>query len=150
MLPATSFGSGPEIEERLAALIIAGRKRATVWDGRLPNETVPGMIWRVTALGRDVATIRTLVVEQRRFSEIDAAFAFDEGEGDRSLAFWRLVHERYFRNEGVYAPDMLLWCERFALVDVLDRELAAAADLHVRREEVDAVMIMQDALRPSP
>ncbi len=54
-LPATSFGSHPETEERLAALIIAGRKRATVWNGSLPNETAPGMRWRVTAGGRDVA-----------------------------------------------------------------------------------------------
>jgi uncharacterized protein YhfF len=146
-LPATSFGSKPETEERLAALILAGRKRATVWNGLSPNETRPGMLWRVTAKGRDVATIETLTVEHRRFCDIDAEFAYEEGEGDRSLAFWRIVHEEYFREEGSFAPDMLLWCERFRLVDVIDRELAAAAPRHVELEEAEAVAILKAAVK---
>jgi uncharacterized protein YhfF len=144
-LPATNFGSKPETEERLAALILAGRKRATVWNGLSPNETAPGMLWRVTARGLDVATIETLSVEQRRFCDIDAGFAFEEGEGDRSLEFWRIVHEQHFRDEGSFAPDMLLWCERFRLVEVLDRELAAAAQRHVELEEAEAVAILKAA-----
>jgi uncharacterized protein YhfF len=145
MLPATAFGSGPETEVRLAALILAGRKRATVWNGLAANETTPGMIWRVTAKGRNVATIRTLSVEQRRFCDIDAEFAFEEGEGDRSLEFWRIVHEQYFRDEGFFAPDMLLWCERFRLVDVIDQELAEAAQRHVELEGAEAAAILKAA-----
>jgi hypothetical protein len=30
---------------------------------------------------------------RRRFSEVDAAFAYDEGEGDRSLESWRQAPE---------------------------------------------------------
>lgn len=146
-LPSTSFGSGPELETRLAALIIAGRKRATVWNGALPNETSPGMRWRVTANGSDVAVIETLSVERRQFQEIDSAFAFEEGEGDRSLAFWRAVHEKFFREEGHFAPDMLLWCERFRLVATLDPALAREATGHVAAEEREAPGILSASLK---
>jgi hypothetical protein len=50
---------------------------------------------------------------------VDAAFAFDEGEDDRTLTSWRSGHERYFRRLGVFAPDMPLICERFRLVELL-------------------------------
>ncbi|MFL4973017.1 MAG: ASCH domain-containing protein, partial [Microvirga sp.] len=52
-----------------------------------------------------------------------AAFAFDEGEGDRTLAYWRAAHECYFTRLGQFAPDMLLCCERFRVVEVIDPEL---------------------------
>lgn len=142
-LPSTSFGSNPDLETRLAALIIAGRKRATVWNGNDPNETAPGTRWRVIAAGRDVAVIETLTVERRRFDEIDEAFAFEEGEGDRSLLFWRIVHERYFRAQGDFAADMPLWCERFRLIKTIDTELKREAAVHVAAEESEAVAMMR-------
>ncbi len=42
---------------------------------------------------------RTTSVEIRRFDDVDAAFAWDEGEDDRSLASWRRIHERFFDHE---------------------------------------------------
>lgn len=143
-LPATAFG-GPDLEERLAALILAGRKCATVWSGDEPNETAPGMLWRVTAGGRDVAVIRTLSVERRRFCDIDAEFAFTEGEGNRSLEFWQVTHERYFRKAEGFSPEMMLWCERFECVASLDDTLAAVALDHVAREEAEALDILAEA-----
>ncbi len=59
---------------------------------------------------------RDVLVQRRSFDSIDAAFAFEEGEGDRSLAFWRATHETFFRGEGEFAPDMMLWSEHFRLV----------------------------------
>ena len=137
-LPGCSFGSGPELEERLAALVIAGRKRATVWDGAEENPTAPGMRWRVTAAGRSVAVIETLDVERRRFCDIDADFAATEGEGDGSLRFWQAAHEAHFRKAGGFDPHMWLWCETFRLVAVIDADLAAAAPGHVAAEEAEA------------
>lgn len=136
-LPDVSFGS-EGIEERLAALILAGRKRATVWNGLEENPTTAGKQWAVTANGKPVAIIETLSVGQLRFDEIDEAFAFEEGEGDRSLLYWRIVHEDFFRNEGHFAPDMLLWWEKFRLIEVLDQELAARVDDLVALEEEEA------------
>lgn len=141
-LPRTAFGS-VGMEERLAALILAGRKRATVWNARQPNETRPGMQWVVTVADQPVAVIETLKVERRRFDAIDHAFAWEEGEGDRSLAYWRAVHETFFRNEGHFASDMDLWCEWFRLVEAIDPILAAAADQHAALEQADGEALVR-------
>ena len=60
-------------------------------------------------------------VRFRRFKEVDADFAREEGEGDRSLDHWREVHRRFFSRSlariGLnFAEDMMLVCERFRLV----------------------------------
>jgi uncharacterized protein YhfF len=130
----------------LAALIIAGRKRATVWDGNEPNETSPGMLWRVTALDKDVATIRTLSVERRRFCDIDDDFAYNEGEGDRSLLYWRIVHEQFFSENSSFTKEMWLWCENFELVDIIDKNLALEAYTHIIQEETEAKEIINKAI----
>lgn len=140
-LPCCSYGSDG-LQERLAALVIAGRKRATVWDGREENPTAPGMAWAVMVAGRAVAVIETVTVGRRRFCDIDAAFAATEGEGDGSLAFWRAAHEDYFRRAGSFARDMWLWCEEFRLLAVLDPGLAAAAADHVAAEEAEAAVFL--------
>lgn len=140
-LPTTSFGSS-HLEERLAGLIIAGRKRATVWSGVDENPTEPGMQWVVTANGQAVAVIETLSVGQCRFDEIDAAFAFEEGEGDRSLAYWRAVHQTFFEKKGSFAPDMILWWEKFRLVAIIDADLAAKSDDMVALDEAEAAALL--------
>lgn len=138
LLPCCRFGSTAANEERLAALVIAGRKRATVWDGGEENPTVPGMRWAVMAGARPVAVIETVGVGRRRFDEIDEAFAALEGEGDGSLRFWRLAHQDYFERSGAFDPEMWLWWEEFRLVAVIDDDLAAAAPGHVAAEEAEA------------
>ena len=50
-----------------------------------------------------------------------AEHAFKEGEGDRSLAYWREVHKRFFTEELKEADlefdeDMKLVCEEFEAV----------------------------------
>ena len=42
-----------------------------------------------------------------------------EGEGDSCLEDWRAGHRRYFTRNGGFAPDMMLWCERFRLVEII-------------------------------
>ncbi len=56
--------------------------------------------------------VRTTRVEVMPFSRVDAAFAFDEGEGDRSLAWWRAAHREFFQREAAHAG--------FAFDDELD------------------------------
>lgn len=143
-LPVCAFGSSPVLQERLAALVIAGRKRATVWDGREANPTRPGMRWVVTVSERPVAVIETVAVGQRRFDEIDADFAALEGEGDGSLRFWQIAHEAYFGKSGGFDPAMLLWWEEFRLIEVIDEALAAAAPGHVLAEEAEARAVLAE------
>ena len=54
----------------------------------------------------------------RRFCDVDAAFALDEGE-DADLAGWRAGHRRYFARNGGFEPEMKLVCEPFCLVEDL-------------------------------
>jgi uncharacterized protein YhfF len=51
--------------------------------------------------------IRTVEPTQRQFDEVDAAFAFDEGVGERTLDFWQRAHRDYFdRPDADAAPDL--------------------------------------------
>ena len=43
------------------------------------------------------ARYRNLSVVILPFNEVSEQFALEEGEGNRSLAYWRMVHENYFR-----------------------------------------------------
>lgn len=115
-----SFGDGPRLATELAALVVNGRKTATVSTPDEPDCPTVGEYWVVLdGEKRPVCVIQTLELTTRRFGEVDAQFAFEEGEGDRSLAYWREAHETYFRRLGVFSPDMTLLCERFRLVEVL-------------------------------
>ena len=114
-----SFGDSPELANELVELVLAGAKRATCWaesQGLLSAEVGKLMV-ALDGYGVPRAVLRTLELNKRRFDEVDEAFAFDEGEGDRSLRFWRDAHKRYFTRLGRYAPDMMLWCERFEVVE---------------------------------
>jgi len=117
-LETFSFGDGPALADELAALVLAGVKRATCWaatEGRL-TEIGKRMVM-LSGAGEPLAVVETIELEQRRFNDVDAAFAHDEGEGDRSLAYWREAHRRYFTRRGQFADDMLLYCEHFRLVE---------------------------------
>jgi len=116
-----SFGDGPELAAELSALVLAGKKRATCWaasDGLLT--AVGKLMVMLDGAGAPRAVIETVELAQRRFCDVDAAFAYDEGEGDRTLSYWRLAHQQYFERQGVFAPDMLLYCERFRLVERIE------------------------------
>ncbi len=120
-LDAHAFGDGPELADRLLALVLEGKKTATCWaaaEGLKGAEV--GKPWAVKdGAGVVRCVLETTELTQRRFDEMDAQFAFDEGEDDRTLPAWRAAHERYFTRNGGFAPDMLLNCERFRLVEVL-------------------------------
>lgn len=123
-----AFGDSPALADELLALVLAGTKTATC--GALAHfgaggEPLPEVGRQDVVLdgsGRPAAVIETIEVTIRRFDDVDAEFAHAEGEGDRSLAHWRREHERYFRRNGGFAPDMQLVCERFRLVGRFERD----------------------------
>ncbi|MEZ2132624.1 MULTISPECIES: ASCH domain-containing protein [unclassified Sinorhizobium] len=122
-----SFGDTPELKDELLALMLDGRKTATcgaLRDFGSDGEPLPVLGRRDVVLdsnGRPAAVVETVEVTVCRFDEVDADFAEAEGEGDRSLAAWREAHEVYFARNGGLSPDMELVCERFRLVEVLER-----------------------------
>jgi len=121
-LETFSFGDNPSLADELASLVLAGRKTATCWAAEqgLLTEVGKRMVM-LDGTGGPRAVIETVELTHRRFPEVDAPFAYDEGEGDRTLAYWRGAHETYFSRLGQFAPDMRLWCERFRIVEVIDR-----------------------------
>ena len=123
-LESFAFGDSPELADELVALVLEGKKRATCWavvEGMKGAEIGEQMVVRDGA-GRPRAVVQTVELRQRRFDEVDEQFAFDEGEGDRSLAYWRAAHQDYFTRLKLYQPDMMLWCERFRLVTTIPLE----------------------------
>ena len=118
-LRSFAFGDGPKLADELLDLVIRGLKTATCSTEDEPNTSTPGEQWIVLdGRGEPRCAIETIEVTYRRFPEVDAAFAFDEGEGDRSLDCWRQAHRTYFGRQGKFREDMMLMCERFRLVEV--------------------------------
>lgn len=122
-LETFSFGDSPALADELAALVLAGIKTATCSAanyGAAPQVGSRSVVLSGTA--QPLAVIETVGLTVQRFNEVDAAFAYDEGEGDRSLAYWRDAHRRYFTRLGQFAEDMLLYCERFRVISRIDAE----------------------------
>jgi uncharacterized protein YhfF len=120
---AWPFGDTPELADELAELVIHGPKRATAGllaASEADGDAVPvegGYSVVTDGAGKPVCVIRTSKVVVQRLGDIDAAFAWDEGEGDRSLAYWRAAHHDFFGRSGItYDEDSPVVCERFALV----------------------------------
>jgi uncharacterized protein YhfF len=69
--------------------------------------------------GHPRALIETTEVVVVPFDEVDEEHAFLEGEGDRTLAHWRDVHEGFFTEHaarGGFATDMPVVLERFRVL----------------------------------
>jgi uncharacterized protein YhfF len=118
-LRSFAFGDSPALADELLDLVIRGVKTATCSTEDEPNVSSPGERWIVLdGSGTPRCVIESTDVSFRRYNEVDAAFAHDEGEGDRSLVYWREAHQRYFVRLGRFSEDMMLMCERFRLVEV--------------------------------
>ncbi|WP_027553593.1 ASCH domain-containing protein [Bradyrhizobium sp. Cp5.3] len=114
-----AFGDSPALADELLELVMKGIKTATCSTEDEPNTSTPGERWVVLdGHGEPRCVIETTEVTYRRFNDVEADFAFDEGEGDRSLAYWRSAHRAFFGRLERFSEDMMLMCERFRLVEV--------------------------------
>jgi uncharacterized protein YhfF len=128
-LRSFAFGDGPDLADELLELVLKGVKTATCSTEDEPNISKPGERWIVLdGRGLPRCVIESTEVIFRPYREVDAAFAHDEGEGDRSLAHWRDAHRSYFGRLGKFSEDMMLMCERFRLVEIFDDRSAAAIE----------------------
>ena len=125
--PADYFCDNEECANELGDLVRRGIKTATcglLWSYQAEGEPLPqpGDLSIVTDWeGRPLCVIEITEVSVRPYNQVDAQFAYDEGEGDRSLAYWREAHWRFFSRECAQigrapAEDMPLVCERFRLL----------------------------------
>jgi uncharacterized protein YhfF len=90
---AEGWGDSPEMADELGALIAAGTKTATcsaLWEYEAEDEHLPKVGLKAIVLdgnGYPLCIVETTDVAVRPYDEVDARFAYDEGEGDRSLEF---------------------------------------------------------------
>ena len=118
---AWAFGAEPDA---LARLVLAGRKTATasayplyaLHGEPLPRAGACDVL--LDGRGEAVCVLRTTRVYVVPFREVTAEHAFQEGEGDRTLASWRAAHEAFFTGEMeraglTFTEEMPVVCEEF-------------------------------------
>ena len=121
---AWAFGGNADL---LAHLVATGEKTATASAYplyELENEPLPAKgEYSVILDANDnaVCVIQTQRVTVVPFNEVTAEHAYKEGEGDKSLDFWRETHEKFFiecLNEAgqKFTSEMKVVCEEFAVV----------------------------------
>jgi uncharacterized protein YhfF len=113
--------------DELGASIASGTKTATcsaLWAYEAEGEPLPETSSKTIVLdgnGDPLCIVETTEVEVMPYDQVDARFAYEEGEGDRSLEYWRDAHWRYFSRTlpGIGREptvDMPLVCERFRVI----------------------------------
>ena len=121
-----AFGDSAAMATELALLVRDGPKRATAglyrdFEAGEAMPVVGGLVVVVDGDGIPVCIWQTTEVSVKPFNTVDAAFAWDEGEGDRTLGDWLAGHRRYFRRQAAaegftFNEDMLTVFERFTVV----------------------------------
>jgi uncharacterized protein YhfF len=124
---AEGFGDSPELAEKLGHLIHEGVKTATCaslreheYDGS-PVPKVGEYSIVLDGQGAPLVIYQLTEVTIRSYHEVDASFAYEEGEGERSLESWREAHWRFFKrvHDAFGIPTdvkMPLVCQRFRVV----------------------------------
>ena len=121
-----AFCFGADADE-LAALVLLGVKTATASAYPLyeaegePLPSVGAYSVVLNSLEEAVCIIRNTKVYVTPFEAVNAHHAYCEGEGDRSLAYWRKVHEAFFVGEMAecgleFDESMPVVCEEFEVV----------------------------------
>jgi uncharacterized protein YhfF len=124
---AEGWGDGPALADELGALIVQGTKTATcsaLWEWEAEEHPIPKVGLMTIALdgsGEPLCIVETVEVTIRKYNEVNADFAREEGEGDLSLNYWREAHKNYFSRVlkkigKEFSEEMPLVCERFRVI----------------------------------
>jgi len=124
---AEGWGDSQEMADELGALIVQGIKTATcsaLWEWEAEGNSIPqkGLITiALDGRGEPLCIVESVEVRIRKYNEVDADFARDEGEGDLSLNYWRAAHKNYFSRVlpkvgKEFSEEMPLVCERFRVI----------------------------------
>ncbi|HJE20571.1 MAG TPA: ASCH domain-containing protein [Aliicoccus persicus] len=96
---AWQFGEDPDT---LAELVVQGTKTLTcssLREYQVENEPLPevgDVSIILDAADQPKCVIENMKVYTMKFSDVDADIAYKEGEGDRTLAYWRKSHLEFF------------------------------------------------------
>jgi uncharacterized protein YhfF len=123
------FGDTPKEANNLLDLVLSGKKKATssLYEFyirkkvALPYKGNKNIITDSKNIPR--CLIITTKVEIKPFEKITAKFAAKEGEGDKSLHYWKKVHKKFFtkrlrKMNKEFSEDILVVCEEFKVIKV--------------------------------
>jgi len=121
------IGLDDEDAETGATLILSGEKTATsslLWEYEASGKAQPPLgNLSVVENGRrvPVCVVTTTWIELIRFDDVDAQFAYEYGEGDRTLEGWRKMFRPYYAKACAglgreLSGDTPLICERFRVI----------------------------------
>jgi len=121
------FSDNQETAKKLAELVKDGVKKATaslMYWYKVAGEPLPkeGEFSVITDyLGEPQCVIKTTKITIISFNKVTDNFAFLEGEGDKTLEYWKDVHNMFFTKElkeigKEFSEDMEVVCEEFELV----------------------------------
>lgn len=112
-----------------ADLVINKIKRATatsLWWFEKNNQPLPKVGDQAIITdwnGNPKAVIESIKIEPTPYNEITPEFAEIEGEGDKSLEYWKKVHKAYYQREmepygEKFDENMIIICEHFETIYV--------------------------------
>ena len=144
---AWGFGDAPD---QLADLVLTGIKTATAsaydlyfMEGEedpLPQSGDYSVI--LNSKDEAVCVIQTTKTTVVPFDEVSKEHAYKEGEGDRSLAYWRAVHEEFFTKEFEETKTLFLtsWmiCIAYAASDELHQFFSPGRSPQIRDVVIDS------------
>ncbi len=113
-----AFGDTEQQADELAKLVLNGVKTATC--SNLDGEGIPqpGDIFVVVGgKNEPVCAIELTTVDLSTYDQVNEAHALAEGEGDRTLAYWRKEHKRFFEEYDLFSPDMTLVLMHFKVIE---------------------------------
>lgn len=113
-----AFGDTEQQADEVVQLVLSGTKTATC--ANLDREGIPqaGDVFQViNGKGDPVCAVELTVVEMKSYDQVDEAHAYAEGEGDRSLAHWRVESQRFFEQYDLFSPSMTLVLMNFKVID---------------------------------
>lgn len=124
---AWCFGGGDISANELAELVLKEIKTATSSAYELyeidnsPLPPIGGLNIILDAQENAICITETTNVYVCAFNKISSEHAFKEGEGNRSVEYWRKVHKEFFTNElkrydKSFDNDMLVVCEEFKVI----------------------------------
>ncbi|MGM0219334.1 ASCH domain-containing protein [Enterococcus sp. AZ126] len=124
-----AFGNSPKMADELLAHVLKGEKTGTsslhlLYEQEFEDEKLPKVgDYSVLLSGNDQAQaiICTKVVEILPYIQLSEVHGYLEGEGDRTLRYWRSVHQPFFEQalekyNLTFSEDMLIVYEVFELV----------------------------------
>ena len=116
---AWSFGGNADL---LLGLVLEGRKTATssllsVYnDPSIPMPKPDTYSIILSSKGEPKCVVHLIETKIKKFKDIDEQHAWEEGEGDRTLNHWRMVHQQFFSVYPDFTEESEIFCERFKVV----------------------------------